>query len=284
MRFLRRAFALVWAATVVAVIASAGLAYFSGTGSGSVEVALGAPSSCSAFSFVDAHPLPYTASPTASCASDTLDFGIPGGAPGADGEAGAQGEPGEPGVAGEDGLPGEPGPPGANGAAGPQGAQGIPGQSITSAPAADCNGTGRPGSFFNGVSGGTWACDGATGATGAQGATGPQGATGDTGPVGPQGPAGAAGAAGVSGWQRVSSSLTCGSASSVCGPLTVTCGAGRSVLGGGAHYPATSPGSRSIYASWPSAANAWTAQLSDALSSQGSLVLTVWALCGVVAP
>jgi hypothetical protein len=275
------------AGSVVAVLASGAWSWYAGEGFGSASVALAVPSECSAFEAVDAHPLPYPTPPTATCSGGVLHFGITGGAPGAAGADGDDGVDGEPGPAGNDGLPGapgEPGPPGANGAAGPQGAQGIPGQSITSAPAADCNGTGRPGSFFNGVSGGTWACDGATGATGAQGATGPQGATGDTGPVGPQGPAGAAGAAGVSGYVRVSSSLTCGSSSSVCGPLTTSCPAGKSVLGGGVNYPATQPGSRFVYASYPSAANQWTALISDAGSAQGSLTLVVWAICAQVSP
>jgi hypothetical protein len=268
---------------VVAVLSQIALGWFGATGSGTGSVALAVPSGCPSFTQVDAHGLLFTEPPTASCSGDTLDFGIPGGAPGAQGDPGPAGADGADGAIGPPGPQGEVGLTGATGATGPAGANG---QSITSADATDCRGTGRPGSFFNGVSGGTWACDGATGPQGAKGDTGSQGPQGATGPQGAQGPAGPAGADGVSGYQLVTNSTSCPpDPGFFCGPLEAQCPSGKKPLGGGTSVASngdTTANNRSIRESKPTS-DGWLATWFGSTNQvRNATTMSVFAICASV--
>ena len=113
---------------------------------------------------------------------------------------------------------------------------------------------------------------GPAGADGARGAKGDTGSQGVAGATGPQGPAGTG--IGGHGIVNVVSASNSNNKS-----VTVSCGAGKVVLGGGAVIPTGFEGGLALYASYPSAANAWTAQVTenDAISNNWSF--TAYAIC-----
>lgn len=179
---------------------------------------------------------------------------------GADGAAGAKGAKGDVGVQGPIGLTGLTGPAGAVGAVGAQGPIGLTGPA---------GAQGAQGAKGNQGDVGPIGLTGATGAQGPQGVAGPAGATGATGPQGPVG-------TGIGGHGIVNAVSASNSSNK---SVTVTCGAGKVVLGGGAFLPAGFEGGLAIYASYPSATNAWTvtAAENDAISSNWTV--TAYAIC-----
>jgi hypothetical protein len=280
-RLIVRAWALVVVGSVTVALVSGAWAWYAGEGAGTASIALAVPSGCPSFSQVDAHALPYTEPPSATCSSDVLDFGIPGGQPGA---AGAQGPAGPEGPPGPQGNPGAQGAQGIPGETGPQGPAGADGVSVTSADATDCRGTGRPGSYFQSANASTWACDGATGPQGPQGVQGETGATGQQGPQGPQGPAGADGTNGVSGWEYRTGSTSCSSQANAPCTLAASCTSGKRVLGGG-HWVTPSTTRTFVTSSNPD--NTTTPQsyfVGVRNESSPAYTLNVVAICAAVSP
>ena len=196
---------------------------------------------------------------------DTGDTGPQGpiGLTGADGAEGPQGPRGPKGDTGDTGPQGLTGADGARGAKGDTGAQGPIGLTGADGARGAKGDTGAQGPI--GLTGPA----GADGARGAKGDTGPQGVAGATGPQGPAG-------TGIGGYGIVNGVSASNSNNK---SVTVSCGVGKVVLGGGAVIPAGFEGGLALYASYPSAANAWTAQVTenDAISNNWSF--TAYAIC-----
>ena len=184
----------------------------------------------------------------------------PAGADGAEGPQGPRGAKGDQGDTGPIGLSGADGARGAKGDTGDTGPIGLTGTDGARGTKGDQGDTGPQGLI------------GLTGADGARGAKGDTGSQGVAGATGPQGPAGTG--IGGHGIVNVVSASNSNNKS-----VTVSCGAGKVVLGGGAVIPTGFEGGLALYASYPSAANAWTAQVTenDAISNNWSF--TAYAIC-----
>jgi Collagen triple helix repeat (20 copies) len=181
------------------------------------------------------------------------------------------------GPAGAEGPQGQPGAQGLQGAQGPSGSQGVRGSTGLQGPIGPAGPQGPQGE------------QGEPGPAGPQGDPGPQGDQGDPGPQGPPGAPGPQGDPGPAGAQLVTGTPVTSAANAARNTTvtaTATCPAGKVALGGGALVTTTATAKERalLTASYPSAANTWTAVGVVAIGALGSgktMTVTAYALCSL---
>ena len=208
--------------------------------------------------------------------------------PGPSGPAGPAGVTGAAGARGVDGATGPAGPAGPAGPIGPEGPMGPMGPAGPVGPSGATGATGAAGAVGPmGPEGrvgpvGPAGPAGAAGATGAMGPAGPAGPAGAAGAAGPMGPMGPMGPAGVSGLQVVSAyafPVPTNVAAFASATATATCPAGKVAIGGGFEGSGDA-WFMYLYASYPSAPNAWTVSLKNRdTSAKNSVQVRVYAVC-----